>query len=414
MGLSDKDIKTWDQRLIDQVRLGWENYKHIRIDLTTARTDQSFNFAGEFIYVEATSSALAVAKIKLNRNTNDALDFELGTFIKTIFVEVFITNTALQGEWLDIVVGINFDYLKEQPVAINIPVPLVVGDGGGSLSVDDNGGSLTVDGTFWQATQPVSAAALPLPAGAATAALQLPNGHNVVIPTPVPVTDNAGSLTVDGTFWQATQPVSAAALPLPAGAATSALQTQPGVDVGDVTVNNAAGAAAVNVQDGGNSLTVDGTFWQATQPVSAAALPLPAGAATSALQTQPGVDVGDVTVNNAAGAAAVNVQDGGNSLTVDGAITAVDNGIAQPCITITNANADQNTVGANHACKRVLIRAHTINTGLVWVDFNAAAVALACYPLAAGDSVSVPLTNTNLVNCLFKVANEKVTVVYTN
>jgi len=201
---------------------------------------------------------------------------------------------------------------------------------------------------------------------------------------------------------------------LPAGAATSALQTQPGVDVGDVTVNNAAGAAAVNVQDGGNSLTVDGTFWQATQPVSAAALPLPAGAATSALQTQPGVDVGDVTVNNAAGAAAVNVQDGGNSLTVDGAITAVDNGIAQPCITITNANADQNTVGANHACKRVLIRAHTINTGLVWVDFNAAAVALACYPLAAGDSVSVPLTNTNLVNCLFKVANEKVTVVYTN
>ena len=62
------------------------------------------------------------------------------------------------------------------------------------------------------------------------------------------VDDNGGSLTVD-----------AATLPLPTGAATAALQTQPGVDIGDVTVNNAAGAAAVNVQDGGNSLTVDGS-----------------------------------------------------------------------------------------------------------------------------------------------------------
>lgn len=59
----------------------------------------------------------------------------------------------------------------------------------------------------------------------------------------------------------------------PSGAATAALQTQPGVDIGDVTINNAAGAAAVNIQDGGNSITVDGTFWQATQPVSMAALP---------------------------------------------------------------------------------------------------------------------------------------------
>lgn len=100
-------------------------------------------------------------------------------------------------------------------------------DASGVLAIQDNGGSITVDGAFFQATQPVS-----------------------------------------GTFFQATQPVSAAALPLPAGASTSGLQTQPGVDIGDVTINNAAGAAAVNIQDGGNSVTVDGTFFQATQPVS--------------------------------------------------------------------------------------------------------------------------------------------------
>lgn len=46
---------------------------------------------------------------------------------------------------------------------------------------------------------------------------------------------------------------------LPTGAATAALQTQPGVDIGDVTINNSTGAAAVNIQDGGNSITVDGT-----------------------------------------------------------------------------------------------------------------------------------------------------------
>ncbi len=64
---------------------------------------------------------------------------------------------------------------------------------------------------------------------------------------------------VTGTFFQATQPVSAVSLPLPTGAATLAGQTQPGVDIGDVTINNAAGVAAVNIQDGGNSITVDGT-----------------------------------------------------------------------------------------------------------------------------------------------------------
>jgi hypothetical protein len=40
-------------------------------------------------------------------------------------------------------------------------------------------------------------------------------------------------------------------------ASGSTLGANDGVDIGDVTVNNAAGAAAVNIQDGGNSITVD-------------------------------------------------------------------------------------------------------------------------------------------------------------
>lgn len=47
---------------------------------------------------------------------------------------------------------------------------------------------------------------------------------------------------------------------LPAGTnAIGKLAANDGVDIGDVTINNAAGASAVNIQDGGNSITVDGT-----------------------------------------------------------------------------------------------------------------------------------------------------------
>jgi hypothetical protein len=57
----------------------------------------------------------------------------------------------------------------------------------------------------------------------------------------------------------------------------------------DVTIDNAAGAAAVNIQDGGNSITVDGPLTDAqlrasAVPVSAASLPLPTGASTLAEQ----------------------------------------------------------------------------------------------------------------------------------
>ena len=39
-----------------------------------------------------------------------------------------------------------------------------------------------------------------------------------------------------------------------------------------------------------------------------------------------GTDIGDVTINNASGAAAVNIQDGGNAITVDGQVSVDDGG----------------------------------------------------------------------------------------
>lgn len=111
--MHDREIIHWDKRLADQVKRGWDNYKHLHIDLGTARIDQSYLMAGEYLYVEESSSSDAIAKIRLNRKNNDELDLEKGVKIETVFIEIFITNEALEGEWLDLVFGINFKYKKK-------------------------------------------------------------------------------------------------------------------------------------------------------------------------------------------------------------------------------------------------------------------------------------------------------------
>ena len=58
-------------------------------------------------------------------------------------------------------------------------------------------------------------------------------------------------------------------------------QANSGVDIGDVSVNNAGGASSVNIQDGGNAITVD---WAGTAP------PIGAGAIATALRVTPAND----------------------------------------------------------------------------------------------------------------------------
>lgn len=87
-------------------------------------------------------------------------------------------------------------------------------------------------------------------------------------------------------------------------------------------------------------------------------------------------------------------------------------GEMQPCIVITHANPDTNVAGTAHAAKRAIVKAHPANTGIAWVEFGSAAVEAECYPLNANESFSGPLTNTNQINCLFKVGGEKVTVAF--
>jgi hypothetical protein len=124
--------------------------------------------------------------------------------------------------------------------------------------------STPVTGTFWQSTQPVSLTALPV-------------GHNIVDSGSITVAN--ASLAVTGSFWQSTQPVSIASLP--ALTAGSAMIGHVVVDTAPVTHVIADSGTITSIT---NSVSVTGTFWQSTQPVSVTALPLPSSAATDARQ----------------------------------------------------------------------------------------------------------------------------------
>lgn len=254
-----------------------------------------------------------------------------------------------------------------------------------AVPVSDGGGSLTIDGTVTAnagtGTFAVSAASLPLPSGASTAANQ--------------ATGNTSLASIDGKTPALGQALAAASVPVVLTAAQLSALTPPAaitgfatestlaalnakataIDTGNVTVVNEAaagvyvrpgtsavfavsdGSGSLTVDDGGGSLTVDGTvavsgsvavtgtFWQATQPVSgtvtadagtgtfavsAASLPLPSGAATAAKQPAlgtAGTASADVlTVQGIASMVALKtdgsavtqpVSDAGGSLTID-------------------------------------------------------------------------------------------------
>jgi hypothetical protein len=153
------------------------------------------------------------------------------------------------------------------------------------VGINDSGNSITVDAINLDIRDLTFAADKVDVSGSTAVGVTGPLTDAQLRATPVPisgtvtVTDGAGALNVivdSGTLTAVTSITNAVAV------------TQSGT------------WDEVGINDSGNSITVDGS-------VTAIA--------------QPGVDIGDVTINNAAGGAAVNIQDGGNTITVDGAVT---------------------------------------------------------------------------------------------
>jgi hypothetical protein len=133
---------------------------------------------------------------------------------------------------------------------------LSVDDGGFTLSVDDGGQSITVDGS-------VSVSGV-------TGSVEVANAGTFAVQAA-----QSGAWTVAVSSVGGTVAVSAASLPLPTGAATAAKQPALGTagtasaDV--ITVQGVASMTALVVDGSAVTQPVSGTFWQATQPVSIAA-----------------------------------------------------------------------------------------------------------------------------------------------
>lgn len=245
----------------------------------------------------------------------------------------------------------------------------------------NSSGDLRVDGSA--VTQPISAASLPLPTGAATSDNQT-NGTQKTL-----ITDGVDTLAID--------PSGAIAVTLTGN--TQVVGTQANNDGPPGSINLGvlpaiANAAAPTYGEGSQVLL--STNLAGAQRITAASLPLPTGASTSALQTQPGVDIGDVTVNNAAGAAAVNIQDGGNSITVDGSVTAT-----QATGTNLHTVLDSGTLS-------------TI-TNVVHVDDNGGSLTVDGTIIAASPTVTTvgPTTLRNGSDTISIATNGKTTVVFT-
>lgn len=147
-----------------------------------------------------------------------------------------------------------------------------------------------------------SSVALDAPTLAALESITVQNGSGG---SAVNIQDGGNSITVDGT--------------VELGATTlAALES--------ITVQNGAGVAAVNIQDGGNSITVDGSVTVSATDLDVRDLvfatdKVDVSGSTVALDAPTLAALESITVQNGAGGSAVNIQDGGNSITVDGSVT---------------------------------------------------------------------------------------------
>lgn len=261
---------------------------------------------------------------------------------------------------------------------------LSVDDGGSTISVDDGGGSITVDGTItanagtgFPSVQTEDAAS----AGGETGTMILGVRNDSAVSKTstdgdfsalavdaagrlgitdlggsISIDDNSGSLTVDapvGTpVFVRLSDGSSAISTLPVSISSGATSVAKAEDVASADGDVGVPAMAIRKATPANTSGTDGDYemlqmsagrlW-ASATIDAA---LPAGTnAIGKLAANDGVDIGDVTINNASGASAVNIQDGGNSITVDYAT--IGSGTATGAIRVELPTNGTGVVGLN-------------------------------------------------------------------
>ena len=261
--------------------------------------------------------------------------------------------------------------------------------------------SIAVTGTFWQATQPVSGTVSitsnsPINVAQINGVTPLMGAGNggtgslrVNIATDqlvIPVSDNGGSLTVDGTVAISTTTIDTKSGTSPVNTMNSA-SANSGLNAAIAglfddtsptsitensfgfvrmsanhnlyqTIRDAAG------NERGANVNASNELLVALSSVPSHAVTLASTTITGTvavtksgtwiLDANSGVDIGDVTINNASGASAVNIQDGGNSITVDGTVaistTTIDTkSTTAPVSTMNSSSANSGVNAANAA-----------------------------------------------------------------
>jgi len=284
------------------------------------------------------SGQLQVDILTMPSTTVTATDLDIRDLAVTTDDILIYANTAKDGSGTDY-------------------VPLV--DADGNLQVDVLSAPTTaVTGTFYQVTQPISGdigtlTTLTNPVGIKNAAtdtitgisgtydtidVSLTNGTNrVTVDASGYLTSNInGTVTVDGTITSTPSGIQeiegdeaeGAALPQPV-----LIGGDDGTDIKNIHVDASTGDVQVDVT---NTVTVSGTVTaNAGTNLNTSSL------ATSAAQL---ADGHNVTIDNAAAGAAVNIQDGGNAITVDGSVTVSGTATVTQAGTVTVDLAGNNDV----------------------------------------------------------------------
>jgi hypothetical protein len=181
--------------------------------------------------------------------------------------------------------------------------------------------------------------------------------------------------------------VTVAALPLPSGAATSALQLP---NSHDVTIDNAAGAAAVNIQDGGNVITVDGTV-----AVSNATFPVTDNAGSLTVDAPVGTPV---FVRLSDGAAPIATLPISGAVSGTGTFTTKETRAGTATLSNVNDTASSTTLLASNA-NRLGAAIHNDSTAILYVKLGTTA-SLTDYTvrMAAQAHYEVPFAYTGRID----------------
>lgn len=202
---------------------------------------------------------------------------------------------------------------------------------------------------------PVSAASLPLPVGASTSAKQDLLLTELQFKAKLTDTQPVSGPLTDAQLRLSAVPVSAASLPLPTGAATEATLSAASAKLpATIGQKSMAASLAVTIASDQGAVPVSGTFFQATQPVSAAALPLPVGASTSAKQ--------DLFLAELQLKADLTETQPVSQVTASGAITNIQKAVGVAAVRATVAGTSPSATR-----KKLLLKSSKNNTGNIFL-----------------------------------------------